>query len=210
MTDHKTRLIAGLVSGLVLAALSPLLLVLALLIRLEDGGPALFKQKRVTVNGRIFTIYKFRTMRQDASAQRHQVSAQEGDSRITRIGAVLRRSRLDELPQMWNILIGDMTLVGPRPEMLENVAKYKRELPAFVYREKMKAGLTGYAQIEGRYNTSPEDKLMLDLMYIESFSMWLDVKLLLRTLTVFFKSDSTEGFTPVEHPTKDQAPNLGA
>lgn len=196
------------ISGLVLTAFSPLMLALALLIRLEDGGPALFKQKRMTVNGRIFTIYKFRTMRQDASAQRHQVSAQEGDSRITRIGAALRRSRLDELPQMWNILIGDMTLVGPRPEMLENVDKYKRELPAFVYREKMKAGLTGYAQIEGRYNTSPEDKLMLDLMYIESFSVWLDVKLLLRTLTVFFKSDSTEGFTPVERPTKDQAPNL--
>ena len=106
----------------------------------------------------------------------------------------LRRCRLDELPQLVNIFHGDMTLVGPRPEMVENVEKYKAQYPAFVYRERMKAGLTGYAQIEGKYNTTPEDKLMLDLMYIESFSIWLDVKLLFRTLTVFFKADSTEGF----------------
>ena len=87
-----------------------------------------------------------------------------------------------------------MSLVGPRPEMMANVLRYKIELPAFVYREKMKAGLTGYAQIEGRYNTSAEDKLMLDMMYIESFSIWLDVKLLLRTFTVLAKTDSTQGF----------------
>ena len=97
-----------------------------------------------------------------------------------------------------------MTLVGPRPEMVENVEKYKAQYPAFVYRERMKAGLTGYAQIEGKYNTTPEDKLMLDLMYIESFSIWLDVKLLFRTLTVFFKADSTEGFdAPASTDTKN-------
>lgn len=182
------------VSALVLTVLSPLMGVIALCIHLEDGGRVIFRQKRMSVNGRVFTICKFRTMSERASAQAHHVSAEEGDSRITRVGSILRRTRLDELPQFWNILKGDMTLVGPRPEMLENVEKYKRELPAFVYREKMKAGLTGYAQIEGRYNTTPEDKVMLDLMYIESFSIWLDIKLLFRTMTVFFKADSTAGF----------------
>ena len=123
-----------------------------------------------------------------------QVSVAENDPRITKVGAFLRRYRLDELPQFYNILVGDMSLVGPRPEMIANVARYKKKLPAFVYREKMKAGLTGYAQIEGRYNTSAEDKLMLDMMYIESFSIWLDVKLILRTFTVLLKPDSTQGF----------------
>ena len=124
----------------------------------------------------------------------HQVSVAVDDPRITRIGSFLRRYRLDEIPQFFNILIGDMSLVGPRPEMMANVARYKMNLPSFVYREKMKAGLTGYAQIEGRYNTSAEDKLMLDMMYIESFSIWLDVKLILRTFTVLLKKDSTQGF----------------
>lgn len=181
-------------SALVLLVLSPLMAVIALCIHFEDGGKVIFRQERMSVNGRIFTICKFRTMSEAASSSKHQVSASADDARITKIGHFLRRTRLDELPQFWNILKGDMTLVGPRPEMLENVEKYKQQLPAFVYREKMKAGLTGYAQIEGRYNTTPEDKLMLDLMYIESFSIWLDIKLLFRTLTVFFKSDSTEGF----------------
>lgn len=184
-------------SFLVLVLLSPVLLVIAIAIRLEDGGPAIFRQKRMSVNGRVFSICKFRTMTVHDDKEK-QVSATQNDHRITRVGAVLRRFRLDELPQFWNILKGDMTVVGPRPEMLENVEKYKLELPAFVYREKMKAGLTGYAQIEGRYNTTPEDKLMLDLMYIESYSIWVDIKLIFRTLTVFFKSDSTEGFQEPE------------
>ena len=197
------RLMDLVVSGLGLVLLSPLLGVISLCIYLEDGGPVIFRQQRVTLRGRIFTIYKFRTMRKDACAMKHQVSASKGDPRITRVGGVLRRCRLDELPQLVNIFHGDMTLVGPRPEMVENVEKYKAQYPAFVYRERMKAGLTGYAQIEGKYNTTPEDKLMLDLMYIESFSIWLDVKLLFRTLTVFFKADSTEGFdAPASTDTK--------
>lgn len=197
-------------SALVLLILSPLFLIIALAIRLEDHGPAIFRQKRITVNGREFTICKFRTMTVADSSKTHQVSAAQGDSRITRVGRVLRRFRLDELPQFWNILIGDMTLVGPRPEMLENIRKYKSALPAFALREKMKAGLTGYAQIEGRYNTTPEDKLMLDLMYIESFSIWTDIKLIFRTLTVFFKSDSTEGFTPEQPKAPHQQTRIGA
>lgn len=183
-----------LISALMLILFSPLLAVIALLIHLDDHGPVLFKQERMTVNGRIFRICKFRTMSIQASGEAEQKSATEADQRITRVGHWLRRWRLDELPQFWNILRGDMTIVGPRPEMLDNISRYKQQLPAFAYREKMKAGLTGYAQIEGRYNTTPEDKLMLDLMYIEHFSIWLDIKLIFRTLTVFFKSDSTKGF----------------
>ena len=183
-----------LVSLTVLIVLSPLMLLISLAILLDDGAPVLFRQQRLTSGGRCFTIRKFRTMRRDAEALAPDVSEQADDPRITRVGHFLRKWRLDELPQLWNILIGDMTLVGPRPEMLGNVEKYKSALPTFVYREKMKAGLTGYAQIEGRYNTSPEDKLMLDLMYIENFSLWNDVRLLFRTLTVFFKKDSTAPF----------------
>jgi len=181
-------------SVLALVLLSPLLLIISILIRAEDGGPAIFTQPRVTANGRTFIIRKFRTMAPNSSQNDIQVSVAENDPRITKIGSFLRRYRLDELPQFYNILVGDMSIVGPRPEMMANVARYKTKLPAFVYREKMKAGLTGYAQIEGRYNTSAEDKLMLDMMYIESFSIWLDVKLILRTFTVLLKPDSTQGF----------------
>ncbi len=182
-------------SFLALVLLSPLLGVIALAIHFEDGGSVFFRQQRLTLDGRTFTIYKFRTMRMGDE----HISAMQDDERITRVGRVLRRWRLDELPQFWNILRGDMSMVGPRPEMLENIRRYKSELPEFEFRERMKAGLTGYAQIEGRYNTSPEDKLMLDLFYIEGFSLWTDVKLLLRTLTVLFRSDATAGFQPPEN-----------
>ena len=183
------------ISAVALVFFSPFMAVIALLIKLEDGGPVIFKQPRVTAGGQTFTIRKFRTMKPNNIPEDMQTSITVHDPRITRVGAFLRRFRLDELPQFFNILIGDMSLVGPRPEMMANVARYKIELPAFVYREKMKAGLTGYAQIEGRYNTTAEDKLMLDMMYIESFSIWLDIKLLLRTFTVLTKKDSTQGFS---------------
>ena len=177
-----------------LTVLFPVMLIASVIIAL-DGGSVFFVQKRVTLNGRIFPLIKLRTMKKEASLKtNHHVSAGLDDPRITPVGKVLRRFRLDEIPQLINVLKGEMSIVGPRPEMLENVEKYKKELPLFVYRERMKAGLTGYAQIEGRYNTQPNDKLMLDLMYIESFSVWLDIKLILRTFTVFFKTDSTEGF----------------
>ncbi len=182
-------------SLLALILFSPLMGIIALMIRAEDRGPAIFRQPRMTLDGKTFVIRKFRTMRTDAEPEAPVVSASVNDPRVTRVGSFLRRYRLDELPQFYNILIGDMSLVGPRPEMMANVSRYKKELPAFVYREKMKAGLTGYAQIEGRYNTSAEDKLMLDLMYIESFSLWLDIKLILRTVTILLKPDSTQGFT---------------
>ena len=187
----------------VLLVCSPLFLIIAICILLEDGKPVIFRQKRLTIDGREFSICKFRTMTAASSRKQHQHSAAQNDARITRVGHWLRRFRIDELPQFWNILRGEMSIVGPRPEMLDNINKYKLELPAFAYREKMKAGLTGYAQIEGRYNTTPEDKVMLDLMYIESFSVWQDIKLIFRTLTVFFKSDSTQGFEPAP-PASDE------
>ena len=183
-----------LLSLLCLIILSPLMGIIALAIKAEDGGPVFFRQKRLTIRGWEFTIWKFRTMKIEASLHDNQVSTALHDPRITKVGKVLRRFRMDESPQFLNVLKGEMSLVGPRPEMLANIDRYKETYPDFAYREKMKAWITGYAQIEGRYNTTPEDKLMLDLMYIESFSIWLDVKLLMRTVTVIFKHDSTQGF----------------
>ena len=184
------RLMDIVLSVVVLVILSPVFLGCAIAIKLCDGGKIIFKQQRATKNGRIFSVYKFRTMRENSE----NYSAKEDDDRITAVGRVLRKYRLDELPQLLNILKGEMSFVGPRPEMLKNVYLYTRECPEFEYRLRVKAGLTGYAQIAGKYNTSPKYKLILDLMYIENYSLTKDIKLLLQTLVVFFKSDSTEGF----------------
>ncbi|MBQ8765741.1 MAG: sugar transferase [Clostridia bacterium] len=174
----------------------PIMLVAAALIKAEDGGKVFFRQKRATRGGELFDVYKFRTMTEIDSTNE---SAKDNDKRITKVGKYLRMFRIDELPQFFNILKGDMSVVGPRPEMIENVSKYTAELPEFSYRLKVKGGLTGYAQIVGKYNTSPKDKLILDLMYIEKYSLWLDIKLILQTITVLFKaSDSTKGFGDTE------------
>lgn len=175
-----------------LVIFSPLMLATAIAIKLDDGGSVFYKQKRMTRGDKVFEIYKFRTMREAAAAVEY--SAVKDDDRITRVGAVLRRFRIDELPQLINILAGDMSVVGPRPEMLTNFNKYVENMPEYQYRCRVKAGLTGYAQISGKYNTSPRDKLMMDISYIEEYSLWLDIKLILKTLTVFFKQDSTEAF----------------
>lgn len=176
--------------GLVIT--SPIMLGCAIAIKLDDHGKIMYKQKRLTKYGRVFEVYKFRTMKEENSVHK---SVTENDDRITRVGRVLRKFRIDELPQLINILNGDMTVVGPRPEMLENVEKYTSDLPEFSYRLRMKAGLTGLAQISGKYNTSPKDKLVMDLMYIENYSIWQDFKLIFQTITVFFKaSESTEAF----------------
>ena len=174
---------------------SPILLISALCIKKHDGGTVLFKQKRATVHGKVFEIYKFRTMKEHVG----NYSVTKGDDRVTPVGRFLRKYRIDELPQFFNILKGDMSLVGPRPEMLENVEDYTKELPEFRYRLRMKAGLTGYAQIIGKYNTSSKDKLMLDLMYIENYSIWKDIQLLFQTILVLFKAeDSTAAFSSEE------------
>lgn len=179
-------------SVLGLIILSPLFALCAILIKAEDGGKVLFKQKRATKDGKIFSVYKFRTMKEKDSVNR---SVTCDDDRITKVGNLLRKFRIDELPQLINIIKGDMSIVGPRPEMVENVDEYEDKLPEFSYRLRVKAGLTGHAQIAGKYNTSPKDKLVLDLMYIEKYSLWLDFKLIFQTLTVFFKAaESTEAF----------------
>ena len=169
---------------------SPIWIVSAIAIKAYDGGSIFFKQKRATIHGRVFEVYKFRTMRENVENR----SVTDDDDRITKPGKILRKTRMDELPQLINILKGDMSFVGPRPEMLENVEAYEEELPEFRYRLRVKAGLTGYAQIAGKYNTSPKDKLIMDMMYIEQFSIVRDIQLMFQTLIVLLKSDSTEAF----------------
>ena len=169
---------------------SPIWIISAIAIKLYDGGHILFKQNRATINGTIFEVYKFRTMKENV--KNHSVT--ENDDRITRPGKILRKIRMDELPQLLNILKGDMSFVGPRPEMVENVMSYTEQLPEFRYRLRVKAGLTGYAQIAGKYNTTPKDKLMMDMMYIENYSVFKDIQLMFQTAIVLLKSDSTEAF----------------
>lgn len=178
------------VSGIAILVSSPFWIISAIAIKMDDGGPIFFKQKRATRDGKVFHVYKFRTMKVNAGNR----SAAANDDRITKVGKVLRKTRLDEIPQFLNIFLGDMSFVGPRPEMLENVYSYTEDLPEFKYRLRVKGGLTGYAQIAGKYNTSPKDKLILDMMYIEKYSFWRDIKLCFQTLIVLLKSDSTEGF----------------
>ena len=186
------RLMDVVISGVLLLTASPFMLLTALAVRLEDGGPALFKQERVTVGGRKFDIYKFRSMVVDAEKDGAQFSSRH-DSRITKVGKFIRATRLDELPQLLNILKGDMSIVGPRPERQQYIDEFCQETPEFIYRLKVKAGLTGYAQIYGKYNTTPLDKLKLDLMYIETYSVLMDIRLMFLTLKIMFTKESTEG-----------------
>ncbi|MCM1286722.1 MAG: exopolysaccharide biosynthesis polyprenyl glycosylphosphotransferase [Clostridium sp.] len=178
------------ISVVALIVTSPILLVAAICIKAEDGGKVIFKQNRATRYGRIFSVYKLRTMKEDVE----NYSAVEDDVRVTKVGRILRKYRIDEIPQFCNVLRGEMSVVGPRPEMLANIFNYTSEFPEFEYRLRVKAGITGHAQIAGKYNTSPRDKLILDLIYIEEYSFWLDIKLIFQTITVLLKKDSTEAF----------------
>ena len=188
------RLFDIFISVVTLVLASPILLVAAILIKAEDGGSIIYKQARATINGRIFDVYKLRTMKENDNSH----SATINDDRITKIGKVLRRTRIDEIPQIYNVLKGDMSFVGPRPEMVKNVEKYTEQLPEFEYRLRVKAGLTGYAQIAGKYNTTPRDKLIMDMIYIEKFSILLDLKLILKTVVAVLSPDSSEGFKDEE------------
>lgn len=181
-------------SAIAIVILSPVFLIVAILIKAEDGGSVFFLQKRVTKDGKLFTIYKFRSMRTDAEKNGARFTVDD-DPRITRTGRWIRRTRIDELPQLFNILKGDMSIVGPRPERIENYQMYEKEIPEFGFRTKVKAGLTGYAQVYGKYNTTAYDKLRLDLMYVENYSFILDIKLVLMTIRTLFQKESTEGFT---------------
>lgn len=180
-------------SAIALLITSPAFLAVAISIKLEDGGPVFYKQKRLTRNGREFEILKFRSMIVDAEKYAGAVLATEDDPRITKTGKVIRATRLDELPQLLNILKGDMSIVGPRPERKVIADEYCKDIPEFAYRLKVRGGLTGYAQIYGKYNTSAYDKLRLDLMYIENYSFLLDIKLIILTMRIIFSKESTEG-----------------
>lgn len=176
--------------GLILA--SPFMLVIAVLIKAYDGGPVFYKQQRLTKDGRIFEIIKFRSMKVGSEKEGARL-AMKKDGRVTPVGKVLRNIHFDELPQIFNILKGDMSLVGPRPERPEIAAQYRKDIPEFDYRLKVKAGLTGYAQVYGKYNTTPYDKLKLDLTYIQTYSVWQDIKLVLLTFKILFQKENTEG-----------------
>lgn len=178
----------------VIVITSPIMLAAALAIKLQDGGPVFYRQTRLTKDGREFKIIKFRSMRVDAEKDGvARLSAGENDKRITPVGRIIRACRLDELPQFFNILAGDMSVVGPRPERPEIAAQYEKEMPEFRLRLQTKAGLTGYAQVYGKYNTLPYDKLQLDLMYIASPSVIEDLKIIFATLKILFESESVEG-----------------
>lgn len=179
---------------ILLTITSPFMLISAILIKLYDGGPILFKQARGTIGGKVFFIHKFRSMIVDAEKDGAK-PAEKNDSRITPVGKFLRATRLDELPQLIDILAGNMSFVGPRPERVEHIKQYTEEIPEFGFRLKVRGGLTGFAQLYGKYNTTPYDKLQLDLMYIENYSFLLDIKLLLMTVKIMFMKESTEGFT---------------
>ena len=172
---------------------SPIMLFSAIAIKLEDGGDVFYKQIRLTKDEKRFKIIKFRSMVMDAEVKTGAVLAKQNDDRITKVGKFIRKTRFDELPQLINILKGEMSFVGPRPERPEIYSEICKSMPEFKYRLVVKAGLTGYAQIYGKYNTSLRDKLLLDLYYIENYSLIDDIKLLLLTLKIVFNKDSTEG-----------------
>lgn len=179
-------------AALALVVLSPILLIVAIAIKAYDKGPVFYKQIRLTKGHKKFEIYKFRSMIINAEKGGARLAAQN-DSRITPVGKVIRATRIDELPQLINILKGDMAIVGPRPERPEIESQYLEELPEFGLRLQVKAGLTGYAQVFGKYNTTPLDKLKLDLLYINQRSLLLDLKLILYTVKILFIPESTEG-----------------
>lgn len=188
------RVIDVMVSGLALIVLSPVFLVTAIAIKISDGGPVFYKQCRLTVNGKRFNILKFRSMRLNAEEDGvARLSTGEKDDRVTPVGRIIRKVRIDELPQLLNILRGDMSLVGPRPERPEIAKEYEKEVPEFSLRLQAKAGLTGYAQVYGKYNTTPFDKLQMDLMYIAKPSLIEDLRIIMATIKILLLPESTEG-----------------
>lgn len=171
---------------------SPIMILISLCIKLYDGGPIFYKQERLTKDGKSFMMIKFRSMRMDSEKDGVRLAMKE-DKRVTPVGKVIRRIHFDEIPQVFNVLKGDMTMVGPRPERKEIHDQYAEKIPEFDFRLKVKAGLTGYAQVYGKYNTTPYDKLKLDLTYIENYSILMDIKIMLLTFKVLFQRENTEG-----------------
>ena len=189
------RMLDLVLSIFALIVLSPLFLITAIAIKLEDHGPVFYRQERVTLNDKRFMILKFRSMIVEAEKDGKPRPAGEKDDRITKVGRIIRACRIDELPQLINIIKGDMSIVGPRPERWEHVEKYCAEIPEFSFRHKVKGGLTGYAQVYGKYNTTALDKLKLDLHYIANYSLIMDVQIIFETVKILFVKESTEGFS---------------
>ena len=188
------RLLDIVISAVALVVLSPIFLITAIVIKATDHGPVFYKQIRLTKDGKEFGILKFRSMRVDAEKDGvARLSSGDHDDRITPVGKVIRACRIDELPQLLNILRGELSIVGPRPERPEIAAQYCEEMPEFSLRLQAKAGLTGYAQIYGKYNTTPYDKLVMDLMYIAHPSIVEDLKIMFATVKILFMPESTEG-----------------
>lgn len=181
-------------SGIALIVLSPIMLVTAIAIKAYDGGPVFYKQERCTIGGKRFMILKFRSMIVDAEKDGRPHPAEQNDNRITPVGKIIRACRIDELPQLINIIKNDMSIVGPRPERIEHVEKYTTDIPEFSFRSKVKGGLTGYAQVYGKYNTTALDKLKMDLIYIMNYSLLLDLQIILETAKILVQKESTEGF----------------
>lgn len=178
-----------------IVVLSPVFLLVSVAIRLDDGGPVFYRQERLTLNGKTFNIIKFRSMKTDAEKDGVARLAGDDDDRITRVGKVIRKLRIDEIPQIFNILSGSMSIVGPRPERPEIAKQYEEHTPEFALRLQVKAGLTGYAQVYGKYNTPPYDKLQMDLMYVANQSLLEDLRLILMTVKIIFIPSSTEGIS---------------
>lgn len=176
----------------------PLMLLTAVVIKIFDPGPIFYSQERAGRYEKPFKVYKFRTMRVDAEKLSGPMLAQENDPRITRLGVFLRAVRLDELPQIWNVLVGDMSIVGPRPERPFFVEQFKRAIPEYVYRMNVKPGITGLAQVYGKYNTTAYDKLIYDLVYIQNASIRTDLTIIIQTVRVLFQKSATEGVHDVE------------
>ncbi len=194
MEERFIKRFIDIVCSLILIIItSPIMLITAIAIKCYDRGPVIYSQVRLTRGGKEFKIRKFRSMRVNAESDGVARLAKEKDDRITPVGHFIRKCRIDELPQLFNILSGSMSFIGPRPERPEIAAEYMKSMPEFAYRLKVKAGLAGYAQVYGKYNTTPYDKLKLDLCYIENYSIWMDLKLMLLTIKVLFMPDATEG-----------------
>lgn len=192
----QKRILDIALSAFAFIVLSPIWIVTAIAIKVTDGGPVFYKQARLTQNGKVFNVIKFRSMRVDAEGDGiARLSSGSSDSRITPVGKFIRKLRIDELPQLWCILTGSMSICGPRPERPEIAQEYEKELPDFKLRLQVKAGLTGYAQVYGKYNTTPQDKLLMDLMYISRPSIVGDLKIMLATVKILFMPESTEGIS---------------
>ena len=181
------------VASLAILILWPVMLITAVIVKLDSPGPAIYSQVRVGRFGKEFKVHKFRSMRQDAEAKTGPVLAGENDPRITKFGHFMRATRLDELPQLFNVLKGEMSIVGPRPERPFFVEQFIKEKPEYAYRHNVKPGITGLAQIAGKYNTTAYDKLVYDLIYIQNVSVIYDLTLMLQTLKVLITKESTEG-----------------